>query len=98
MEHEGLLAVVVQTILTIGAFYGIVVRNETNSRNLKEEVKDMKNELRELSKVITVQAVQSSRIDNMEKLVTMLQKTIEELRRGTGWVQGQRPSIDGEYP
>lgn len=65
---------------------------------LSSKVQDMTEELKELAKVITQLAVQDTKITNVIQQMTMLQRNVEDLRRGTGWVASPaRVSVDGEY-
>lgn len=45
------------------------------------------------------QAVQDVLLDNLSKAIARLDKTVEDLRRGNGWIQ-QPPgqAVDREYP
>lgn len=94
------IGIALQTFLYLAGAYALFIRNEAkqklNADHLGEEVREMKEELRGLSKVITEQAVQSNRLDNMDDHLASLDKRIEDLRRGDGWVHGRR-GIDGEY-
>jgi hypothetical protein len=66
--------------------------------NLTGEFKDMKEELKGLAKVITQLAVQDTKLTNVIQQVTMLSQTVEDLRRGAGWVATPaRKSVDGQY-
>lgn len=96
-DHEALLTALGQTILFLVGVYGLIVRNDQSNKGLKDEVKQMKDELKKLAEVITQQAVQTARIDNLRDQVTFLQKTVEDLRRGAGWIT-KRSAVDGEYP
>ena len=56
----------------------------------------MREELKKLAQVIIQQAVQTKDIEYLKEQQMMLARTIEELRRGNGWVRG-RGGVDGEY-
>lgn len=92
--------IAIQTFLYLLAGYAIYVRNESklssSSEHLADEVGEMKIELKKLAEVVTVQAVQTSRLDNMSSWITSIERRVEDLRRGNGFVQG-RAGIDGEY-
>ena len=94
------IGIAIQTVLYLLAGYAIYLRNETrqktNSEHLAEEVKEMKEELKELTEVIKIQAVQNNRLDNMESHLASIDRRVEDLRRGNGFVKG-RGGIDGEY-
>ena len=98
MEHwEFIIGIGVQTVLFLLGGYAMVLRNDWSNKALKTELIEMQLELKKLAEVITTQAVQTTRIDNLYTQVTMLQQTIEALRRGNGFIRG-RASTDGEYP
>ena len=90
--------IVIQTILYLLAGYAVIIRNDENNKNLKLEMHVMQEQLKKLADVVTQLAVQTVRIDNIGTQYTMLQRTVEDLRRGTGWVASPaRASVDGEY-
>lgn len=98
-----LVGVVVQTVIFLLGGYALYVANNTKQQMhtdaLREEVKGMKEELKGLAEVITVQAVQSTRIDNIYAQVLSIDKRVEDMRRGQGYVtRPERKSVDGEYP
>jgi len=67
--------------------------------HLADQVTGMKDELKELAKVITTLAVQDTKITNLLQQFTMLQRNVEDLRRGAGFVSTPaRGNVDGEYP
>lgn len=76
---------------------GNEVRSGLTLKSLTDEVKDMKDKLELLAKVITQLAVQDTKITNLAQQFTMLQRNVEDLRRGNGFVHG-RTGVDGEYP
>ena len=43
-------------------------------------------ELKKLAEVITMQAVQTNRIDNLETHLNSIERRVEDLRRGNGLV------------
>lgn len=92
-----LIAIAVQTGIFLLGVYAMVLYNKWSNRNLEEEVREMKTELKELAKVIIQQAVQTKEIENLREQLTMTQRNVEDLRRGNGFVRG-RHGIDGEYP
>ena len=92
-----LISTVAQTVIFLLGVYGMVLRTDWNSKGLKDEIGEMKDELKKLAHVITIQAVQTKEIENLREQLVMLQRTVEELRRGNGYVRG-RTGLDGEYP
>lgn len=95
--YATLIGIAVQTALYLLGGYGLVVRNDTMVKALMKDIQGMQDELKQLSNVITAQAVQTTRIDAMMIQVASLERRLEDLRRGAGWVQ-HRKSVDGEYP
>jgi hypothetical protein len=95
--YATLLGIGVQTLLYLLGGYAMVIRNDARTENLKSQLVGMTEELKELAKVITEQAVQSTRIDNLTTMVTLMQRNLEDMRRGVGWVQSSRREVDGEY-
>ena len=98
MDHwEFLVGIGIQTLLLLGGGYGMVLRNNWSTKALEKQMTGMSKELQKLAEVVTMQAVQTTRIDNLTDLVTMLQRNVEDLRRGNGFVRGRRSGIEGEY-
>lgn len=65
---------------------------------MKEDMKEMKEVSKELAKLLTVVAVQTSEMNNTNERVNILDKRVDDLRRGHGWITGhERRGIDGEY-
>ena len=95
-SYATLIGIVVQTALFLSGGYAMVLRNDWSNRNLKSEVQGIQIELKKLSEVVTQMAVQTVRIDNLSDQFTMLQRNVEDLRRGNGFVRG-RSGIEGEH-
>ena len=91
-------SIALQTFLFLLGGYAMVLRNDWSNKALKQELIAMQKQLEKLAEVITTQAVQSTRIDNLYTNMTMLAQTVEGLRRGNGWITGRgRGSVEGEY-
>lgn len=98
MDHESLIGIAIQTALFLLGGYAMVIKADIGARNLKEEVAEMKEELKTLANVITIQAVQTTRLDNLTAQVTTQGRTIEDLRRGTGFISDRgAKSVEREY-
>ena len=97
IEIITIAGIAIQTAIYLLAGYAMIVRHDETSKSLKSEVSSMQGQLMRLSEVITQLAVQETRVDNLSAQFTMLQKTVEELRRGSGWVGPPRKTVDGEY-
>lgn len=92
--------IAIQTVLYLLGAYALFVRNEAkqrlNAEHLSAEVEDMKIELNKLALVITTQAVQTTRLDNLLSQMTSIERRVEDMRRGAGYVKSRR-ELDGEY-
>lgn len=97
IENITILGIAIQTGLYLLAGYALIVRHDESNKNLKAEMQGMQQQLIKLADVITQMAVQTVRVDNLNQQIVMLQKTVEDLRRGTGYVKAPRAAIDGEY-
>jgi cell division protein FtsB len=95
-EWVPIAGLALQTILILGGGYAMVVRADMMTKALSQEVQGMKEEVKGLASIITTQAVQAERMDGLSKRLTMLHETVEDLRRGRGYVQA-RATVDGEY-
>lgn len=93
-----LIGIGVQTAIFLLGGFTMVIRNNDGQKTLARQVDEMKRELEKLATIITVQAVQTARIDTLTQQLAQLEKRWDELRRGTGWVQRERKTVDGEYP
>ena len=94
--YATLIGIGVQTILYLLGGYAMVIRNDMGSKALKEKIDGMQKELQKLAEVVTMQAVQTSRLDNLTSQLTSVERRVEDLRRGNGYVRG-RAAVDGEY-
>lgn len=96
MQYEWLIGLGIQTLLFLGGGYGMVLRNDWSNTALKEKLGVMQEEIKKLATVITMQAVQSERLDNQGKRMNDMDQKIEALRRGDGFVAGAR-GVEKEY-
>ena len=99
-EWVPLAGLAIQTLLILGGGYAMVVRADVMTKALRQEVRQMQEEIKGLTAVITTQAVHAERMDNMSKRVTMLHQMVEDLRRGRGWVterDSKATTVDREY-
>jgi cell division protein FtsB len=98
MDHYiPLLGIVLQTVIFLLGGYAMLLRTNATTEALKDEIKGMNEELKQLKDVVVTQAVQTNRLDNLSAQVTTIQRNVEDLRRGNGFVRG-RQGVDGEYP
>lgn len=94
-EYGVLIGLGIQTLLFLGGGYGMVLRNDWSNKAMEKKVEGMQAQIIKLSEVVIQMAVQTNRLDNLAENYAVLQRTVEDLRRGDGWVQ-QR--VDGGYP
>ena len=96
-EWEYIGGIVLQTLLFLAGCYAMVLRNDWSTKALKEQLDGVQDELKKLAEVITMQAVQTTRIDNLNTQVTTMQRELSDLRRGNGFIVRGRSGIDGEH-
>ena len=96
-RYVPLFGIILQTVIFLLGGYAMLLRTNATTEALKDEIKGMNEELKQLKEVVIVQAVQTNRLDNLSSQVTVLQRNLEDLRRGNGFVRG-RQGVDGEYP
>lgn len=63
---------------------------------MQREIKELKDVARGLAAVVTQQAVQTTRLDTQGDRLNILDKRIEDLRKGDGYIQGSR-GVNKEY-
>jgi septal ring factor EnvC (AmiA/AmiB activator) len=98
VEHwEYIAGIIMQTLLFLAGCYAMVLRNDWSTKSLKEQLEGMQAELKKLAEVITQQAVQTTRIDNLNSQIATLDREVSDLRRGNGWITRGRTTVDGEY-
>ena len=97
IETITIIGIAIQTLFMLLGGYALIVRHDESNKHLNAEIKGMQQQLQKLAEIVTQMAVQTVRVDNLNQQVTMLARTVEDLRRGTGYVKAARPSIDGEY-
>lgn len=92
-----LVGIVLQTLIFLAGLYGMVLRTDWQGKGLRDDMIEMKEDMKRLADVVTTQAVQTQQIEHLTGQITMLQRNLEDLRRGNGFVRG-RSGLDGEYP
>lgn len=84
-------------ITMMGAAAGFVFRTGTFTETIKamkDDIQELKESNREVSKALTSIAVQSNRQDNLERQMILIAAQVEDLRHGRGFIQEGRMSID----
>ena len=71
-EFTQVAALMVQTVIFILGGAAMVVRTSASNGELREDIKAMQEELRGLTKVITIQAVHQQRLDEQSRRMTTL--------------------------
>ena len=90
MAWEIIASIGMQTALFLLGGYAMVLRNDWSTKDLKEDLRLMEEDLKKLAQVITQIAVQDIRIDNLTSLIVNLQHELSDLRRGDGWIEHKR--------
>lgn len=88
------LTMAVQTIIFGMGVYAVIIRNDANVMGLKDEMVEIKDQIKIMSDIVIKQAVQNVRLDSMSERITLQDRLIDDLRRGRGFV---RENLDGEY-
>lgn len=97
-EYAPLVAIGIQTVVFLFGGGAMVLRASQDNKELRDDMKMMQEELKGLAKIVTEQAVQSQRLNDQGRRMTMLEQRIEDLRRGRGYVQDHGASVvDREY-
>jgi hypothetical protein len=86
MQQVIIGGIIVQTFLFMIGGYALIIRNDESRKILTSQINDIQDELRALAKVTTQIAVQSIRLDNMAQQVNLLDKRVDDLRRGEGFI------------
>ena len=61
------------------------------------EITELKQDVKKMGEVLVQLAVQKTELNAMKDQISMVLKWYDELRRGTGWVQGHK-GVDRQYP
>lgn len=97
-EYAPLVAIGIQTVVFLFGGGAMVLRASQDNKELRDDMKMMQEELKGLAKIVTEQAVQSQRLNDQGRRMTMLEARIEDLRRGRGYVQDHgADAVDREY-
>lgn len=82
------LIVAASVIFSAGGFYWV---SKGDNKRMKEDIADIKTDLKTLNKVVMDVALQNQRLDNQADRITLLEKRFEsrwdELRRGEGLIE-----------
>ena len=89
-----LIGIGVQTVVFLAGGYAMLVRNDTMIKGIREELSEMEKEMKSLASVLTQIAVQTTRIDLMGERLNIIDRRVDEMRHGQGFVQHK---ADREY-
>jgi hypothetical protein len=102
------LSVVIEQSITIGNIIEIVsiivggivvfVTLRNTVANIKIQVDGMQIEIRKLGEILVAQADIRAELRGIDRRVSATEQDIRDLRKGRGFIQGDRTSVDGEYP
>jgi len=75
-----------------------VSRFETVAERQSDDISDMKNDMKNLTKVMMEQAVHEQRMTNLSERQTLVEKQVDDLRRGEGYILPlfPKPSPQGD--
>ena len=65
----------------------MVLKNDWSNKALREQMAAVQKELEKLAEVITTQAVQNTRIDNLILQMSQIDRRVEDLRKGDGYIR-----------
>ena len=82
---------IVQIAVIIGGIFAFVFAVKGDVAKVKENVTDIKSELKELRKVLTTQVDHDGRLKRVEDDIRELRNDIKELRHGEGFVFPLKP-------
>lgn len=98
VEYAPVIAITIQTIVFLLGGGAMVVRASSDSKELRDDMKVMQEELKSLARVITQQAVQDVRLNEQSRRMSMIEARVEDLRRGKGYVADRdAKTVDREY-
>ena len=98
VEYAPIVAIAIQTVVFLFGGGAMVLRASSDSKELRDDMKIMQDELKGLAKIVTTQAVQAERLNEQSRRMTLLEERVEDLRRGRGYVNDRSvPGVDREY-
>lgn len=95
--NAGVMLTVGSIVFSAGAFYAVSRRDAQATRadmlrmngEVKDDINDIKSDLKALNKVMMDVAVQNTRLDNQDKRLTAMETRWDEVRRGEGLITGR---------
>ena len=85
-EYSPYLPVAFQTVLLLLGGYAMVIRNDKDSKFLKDQIAGIQLEIRDLAGVVIQQAIQTTRLDGLNERFNLLDKRVEDMRHLQGFI------------
>ncbi len=82
---------IIQVVVLVGGIFAFIYSVKGDVQKVKENVADIKEELKELRKVFTTQVDHDGRLTRAEEDIRDMRKDIKELRHGEGFVFPLKP-------
>lgn len=73
------IGTVIQTLIFFFGFLSVIIRTETNVKDLKTEVTEIQREIRVVADVVTKLAVQNERLDNFGHRLNVVEDNVESI-------------------
>jgi hypothetical protein len=81
--NVGSLVVAGTVVFSAGGFY---YASRFESRRMRDDINDIKGDLKALNKVVMDVAVQNTRLDNTDRRLSAMETRWDEVRRGEGLI------------
>ena len=85
------IGTIVQIVVIAGGVFAFIFSVKGDVSKVKDNITDIKDELKQLRKVFTTQVDHDGRLSRVEKDVSDLRTDIKELRHGEGFVFPLKP-------
>lgn len=89
------LIVVVVTNVVLATIF--IIRLEGKIKGVSENVGRVETDVKALNATDKRLSVMEERVNNLVSMLSTALKTIEDLRRGVGFIKTERASVDGSY-
>lgn len=80
---------ILQIVVILGGGFAALIVMRSTLTNLKDDMTDMKAEIKKVGEVLVTLAVTDKRLENVEE-------DVRDLKHGRGFIRG-RGGVDGEY-
>lgn len=85
-KWEFTIGIGLQTLLFLAGGYGMVLRNDWSNKAMTVNISDIRQEMKKLADVVIIQAVQTTRIDNLASQLLMIQNRMDDFSHGRGFI------------